>query len=263
MTKINCAVIRDLLPLYADGCCSPESKKTVEDHISSCTECRRLLEEMNVDLPAPENEPAGAPKTLKKGMQKIRRVWLVSLAAVAMVVLCMIWTVDATRGVASTPANWDEQQTAAAFLENLKQENVDGAYALLDMDYLAKSFLEGHDIFTAEQLSDIHERGLPLFRECAASLMELGLTAYSYKNVVEYPSYYSFTFTVTVGGIQERFEISVNKNGLIRGYNCGNGYLPDPDALAQLDLFSEYLWQDYAGCYWDPVTKSYIYEDQK
>ncbi|MBP9995687.1 MAG: zf-HC2 domain-containing protein [Lachnospiraceae bacterium] len=40
---MNCNVIRDILPLYADGACSNESKQLVEEHIDSCEECRNQL----------------------------------------------------------------------------------------------------------------------------------------------------------------------------------------------------------------------------
>ena len=44
--KINCDVIRDLLPLYVDGVSSEESKKLVEEHIEDCRECRDVLSKL-------------------------------------------------------------------------------------------------------------------------------------------------------------------------------------------------------------------------
>ncbi len=43
---MNCDVVKDLIPLYIDGCCSEESKIIVEDHIKSCNACKKLLEDM-------------------------------------------------------------------------------------------------------------------------------------------------------------------------------------------------------------------------
>lgn len=40
---MNCNVIRDILPLYADDACSNESKQLVEEHIDSCETCRNQL----------------------------------------------------------------------------------------------------------------------------------------------------------------------------------------------------------------------------
>ncbi len=43
---MNCNVVKDLIPLYIDGCCSEESIKIVEEHINDCSDCRKLLEDM-------------------------------------------------------------------------------------------------------------------------------------------------------------------------------------------------------------------------
>ena len=43
---MNCNIVKDLIPLYIDGCCSEESKEVVEKHISDCDDCKRLLEDM-------------------------------------------------------------------------------------------------------------------------------------------------------------------------------------------------------------------------
>ena len=43
---MNCDVIKDLLPLYIDECCSEESGKLVCAHLESCLQCRRIHESM-------------------------------------------------------------------------------------------------------------------------------------------------------------------------------------------------------------------------
>lgn len=42
----TCNVIDDLLPLYADGICSEDTKTVVERHAAECEECRKKLEAM-------------------------------------------------------------------------------------------------------------------------------------------------------------------------------------------------------------------------
>ncbi|MCM1468462.1 MAG: zf-HC2 domain-containing protein [Alistipes sp.] len=44
--KIDCNVIRDLLPSYIDGICSAQTKDLVEEHIEGCEECRAVLADM-------------------------------------------------------------------------------------------------------------------------------------------------------------------------------------------------------------------------
>lgn len=42
----TCNIIADLLPLYADGICSEDTKTVVEHHAAECEECRKKLESM-------------------------------------------------------------------------------------------------------------------------------------------------------------------------------------------------------------------------
>lgn len=44
--KLNCNVIKDLLPLYADQICSEESRGLVEEHLADCQDCTTLLRRM-------------------------------------------------------------------------------------------------------------------------------------------------------------------------------------------------------------------------
>ena len=46
-----CGLIRDLLPLYHDDICSPESRSAIETHCSECADCKKILEALGT---APE-----------------------------------------------------------------------------------------------------------------------------------------------------------------------------------------------------------------
>ena len=59
--KMDCDIIRDLLPLYTDGACSENSRKMVEEHLNECSDCRSMLEklketELENDLVIEKNE---------------------------------------------------------------------------------------------------------------------------------------------------------------------------------------------------------------
>ena len=45
---MNCDVVKDLIPLCIDGCCSEESENLVKEHIESCDACRKLFEDMRM-----------------------------------------------------------------------------------------------------------------------------------------------------------------------------------------------------------------------
>ena len=42
--KMECEVIRDLLPLYADQACSEQSRALVNEHLLNCADCRDMLQ---------------------------------------------------------------------------------------------------------------------------------------------------------------------------------------------------------------------------
>lgn len=46
---MNCNIIKDLIPLYIDGCCSEESSEAVTKHLAECDECKALYEDMKTD----------------------------------------------------------------------------------------------------------------------------------------------------------------------------------------------------------------------
>lgn len=60
--KMNCNIIKDLLPLYVDGCCCEESAKAIEEHIKNCEECRKYLESIKkpIEMKATVSTPMKA-----------------------------------------------------------------------------------------------------------------------------------------------------------------------------------------------------------
>lgn len=50
MSKINCNIIKDLLPSYLDELCSTESKQLLEDHFKECEACKKLYEQTKLEM---------------------------------------------------------------------------------------------------------------------------------------------------------------------------------------------------------------------
>ena len=99
MTKIElpCSVVTDLLPLYQDGLCSPESKALIEAHLQTCKACSAL----NREVPLPETALVAVPdetevfrqvqKKMKQGkLLKVMSV-LAAVLAVCFVILNAVW----------------------------------------------------------------------------------------------------------------------------------------------------------------------------
>lgn len=61
MMNTHCNVIMDLLPLYADDCCSAQSKRMVEEHLKGCPSCRAALKEMRAPSDCVAKEPTKVP----------------------------------------------------------------------------------------------------------------------------------------------------------------------------------------------------------
>lgn len=93
MKKIDCNVIRDLIPLYVDDAASPETKALVEAHAAECPECREEIETMKKALPLPvcsdlEQENAGIIRAIGKQLQRkrVKAAIISALTAAALII---------------------------------------------------------------------------------------------------------------------------------------------------------------------------------
>lgn len=85
---MDCNVIMDLLPLYADDCCSDESKKIIENHIENCKTCKKALADMkenDFDKPVVLKKPANISRISQFKASMIQSVLLfLSFAAIVL-----------------------------------------------------------------------------------------------------------------------------------------------------------------------------------
>ena len=54
---MDCNVIKDLLPLYVDECCSEESARFVAEHLDTCEGCRKIYDQMRETYQSYEEKP--------------------------------------------------------------------------------------------------------------------------------------------------------------------------------------------------------------
>ena len=66
--KLDCEVIRDLLPLYCEDIASEKSRELVEEHCKECVECSKKMQRMQEDEIVIEDDG----KNLKDMMRKMR-----------------------------------------------------------------------------------------------------------------------------------------------------------------------------------------------
>jgi hypothetical protein len=85
--KLSCKIISDLLPLYVEDLASEDSRKAVEEHIATCSACRKNLEDMRKqeDSITIEDIPL---KKVKATLQK-QRLKAIALTAVLVLALAV------------------------------------------------------------------------------------------------------------------------------------------------------------------------------
>lgn len=103
--KLECDVIRDLLPLYAEKLASPASSALVEQHLAECPACRAELEQMEKPVPVqPEPQPDAPLRSIRKTLQK-KSIRIAAAAVLA--VLCAFGLVF-WMGGAKTPVTAEQ-----------------------------------------------------------------------------------------------------------------------------------------------------------
>ncbi|MCD8022759.1 MAG: zf-HC2 domain-containing protein [Lachnospiraceae bacterium] len=87
MNGITCEVIRDLLPLYAEGEASTDSNALVEQHLAQCPSCAAKLEELKAPLLVPVETEQRIMERMKR---KRRRKKVRSVMAIVLALLLLI-----------------------------------------------------------------------------------------------------------------------------------------------------------------------------
>lgn len=110
MSRIDCNVIRDLLPLYIDGACSQQSADLVKEHLESCAECRSLYATMTEDIhpgiPAPAMDG-------KKLFRHARKTIFGIIIALAVMIACL--GINVGGAFEGSPANVGELITTILY----------------------------------------------------------------------------------------------------------------------------------------------------
>lgn len=260
--KMNCEIVEDLLPLYVDDVCSDQSKVAVEDHLQECDRCRKLIETLRV-APIAQIEPdwQAEDKAVKKSFNKIRVRWWTSLIIILAIipVLFLGWNEMRCQGVAFS--NLDELVRGHAFMKCLSESNYEKAYSYFDLDEKKQEWLE--EWFEEDDLTSMEMDGCVIFCELGKKLDAAGgIENYEYIDISTYAvesdgtKVYSILYAIQFNGKQHIVSLAVSNDG-VEHFNGGGSYFDDP--LAQFSIWSEFLWQDYKDCYFDPEANAYIY----
>ncbi len=86
MSRINCNIIKDLLPLYTENVVSDETRILVEEHLSECERCRNELENLRLPIKLVVNTDAGALKGIRKKL-RLKKIRISVVTAIIMILL--------------------------------------------------------------------------------------------------------------------------------------------------------------------------------
>lgn len=156
--KLTCEIVQDLLPLYEDGVCSPDSRDAVEEHLNICPRCRgeqetaRQLPETEIDIPLPDENRS------IRSFKKVRRRWGASLLAVLLLIPILVISFNQIRGVGVCYTNIDEILLAKKFVRYLQSGEYDQAAQMYDFRPSYESILEA-----LEMSAEAHG---PIYVEC-------------------------------------------------------------------------------------------------
>jgi len=124
--KYPCGIIKDLLPLYIDDVCTPESKEAIDIHLTECRNCHSFYEAMKAPngFVSPEQsleEDANMINSLKKVKQqiskKIKTIVVCAIAAIAVITGGMYLLFNAP--IKNVPLNEIEVSANVYALEDL------------------------------------------------------------------------------------------------------------------------------------------------
>lgn len=82
----DCKIVQELLPNYIDGLTSKEVNEFIEEHINSCSECSKMLEDMRKDLPLKNKVKMKEIDYLKKIKLRSRRIIILSVIIIVLII---------------------------------------------------------------------------------------------------------------------------------------------------------------------------------
>ena len=269
--KTSCKIIEDLLPMYHDGICSDESTALVEEHLRDCPNCRQVLASLRGEIELEAMHPDNDLKPLKEIQQQIRRekkrfgrrnALIAAVLVMAMIPIFWLgWNQFTGSGICFT--NVYEYRIGHEFMKQLSEGNYEEAYECIDMDAIRERWLQTW--FDEEKLVNLQSDGQEMFCDLGQKFEEAGgIDSYKYVGIhkggidEEGGVWYRLVFNIQAGDRSETFSVDVSQGGIDRF--SGQGSFGD-DPLAQFSIWSEYLWQEYEGCYFDPDLKQYVYYD--
>lgn len=202
--KIPCEIIDDLLPLYEDQVCNQTTKEAVRDHLQDCPRCRSRLTGTVLAEPVPVPEdPSREAAAAKKSFQKIKRRWVISVAAVlALAVLLTGVGYLFSRGI--TPDHWENIQFTSQFAQYLCDGEFYKASEMIPYPYQTEYWTEYNRQEFVDAMTACKEQGIYFtsrefdWAEYSGGYFRFGLLRY-YPEITSRNYYFDVTIHLSSG----------------------------------------------------------------
>ncbi len=92
VSKENCSLIKDLLPLYIDKLCSDESTEIIKNHLENCSECSKEYKQLTnqPEIKALNDDTTELIKGVGKMFKKDKKKAVIKTVSVFLVVLILL-----------------------------------------------------------------------------------------------------------------------------------------------------------------------------
>ena len=125
----------------------------------------------------------------------------------------------------------------------------------MNIEPLKKEWLD--EWFDEEKLKNFDDDAERVFCESASLLIDAGgIQDFEFLAVDRQPDSYTVYYTVVVDGKEHALSMDITNDGIKSFFGAGS-FINDP--VAHFGAWSEYLWEEYEGCYFDTETKKYVY----
>jgi len=90
MKTIKCEVIKDLIPLYVDDVLSTESHELVEEHFTTCAECKTYCEKLkHTYIPILKNDAENEKKVIQSIHKSINKKRIIAIGITAILLMAI------------------------------------------------------------------------------------------------------------------------------------------------------------------------------
>lgn len=90
--KKNCNIVKDLLPLYIDNVCSEESRTLIDEHLKSCKDCKKELDNIKTDIDISKQQDVNEFKKFKNKINfKIMMIVIICCTIISAIIYGGQW----------------------------------------------------------------------------------------------------------------------------------------------------------------------------